>query len=269
MYRQSEARCPYCNGVLKKPPQRKAKCPSCGQFYYVRSRPSAAEPVIVTTEEAKAIEDEWEREHYLAEIRRFSPIAEGSDDLHSLALSAAMKQEFDKSWRLFNLARLEAARILHMGIYRNITLGMAQQLYLEGKRHQAIMLLAEVMYYDLCHVMNAGDLSDAEDVAISMGIRHKGGGPFMPFDEASLDDIAPRVAAWFVEWVAEQRLSAAELREQVVTHLRRSVQMRTPLTPEQAWDVIGQLLANDSDGSRQPGLGQAGRRGGAIWAIFF
>jgi uncharacterized protein with PIN domain len=63
LYLRSEARCPYCDGPLKKPPRRKAKCPQCGQSYYVRSRPAATEPVTATAEEVRAIEAEWERHH--------------------------------------------------------------------------------------------------------------------------------------------------------------------------------------------------------------
>ncbi|MFA5056122.1 MAG: hypothetical protein WC562_08130 [Dehalococcoidia bacterium] len=56
---QSSAFCPYCNFTLKKPPQRKAKCPSCGNFMYIRTLPTTRERVIVTESRAKEIDTEW------------------------------------------------------------------------------------------------------------------------------------------------------------------------------------------------------------------
>lgn len=55
-----EAKCPTCHAELKKVPERKTKCPSCGQYMYVKSSPQDRVKRLVTEEEAKRLEAEWE-----------------------------------------------------------------------------------------------------------------------------------------------------------------------------------------------------------------
>lgn len=48
--------CPYCNTELKKKPGAKKKCPECGNYIYVRTRPFDGLKVLVTEEMTKEIE---------------------------------------------------------------------------------------------------------------------------------------------------------------------------------------------------------------------
>jgi hypothetical protein len=48
---------------------RKKKCPSCGKFIYVRTRPSDRKRILATEEDAKRIDDEWK---YKQILERFS-----------------------------------------------------------------------------------------------------------------------------------------------------------------------------------------------------
>jgi len=57
---KADNKCPYCGFVFNPIPQRKKKCPSCGQFVYVRRRPNSNKKELVTTEVAKLIDKEWE-----------------------------------------------------------------------------------------------------------------------------------------------------------------------------------------------------------------
>src|SRR5579863_10040178 len=52
--------CPNCGSMLSKRPRRKAKCAHCGEFIYVRTRPSDRKRVLVTKGEADALQAEWE-----------------------------------------------------------------------------------------------------------------------------------------------------------------------------------------------------------------
>jgi uncharacterized Zn finger protein (UPF0148 family) len=54
-----DAICPYCNQVLVKKPGRKKKCPFCGQFIYVRTRPSDKQHVLATETQVEQIEEQW------------------------------------------------------------------------------------------------------------------------------------------------------------------------------------------------------------------
>lgn len=72
-----DAVCPHCNQALEKKPGRKKKCPYCGQFIYVRTRPSDEQQVLVTEAQAEEIEEQWSivngtHDAYLGEKGRFA-----------------------------------------------------------------------------------------------------------------------------------------------------------------------------------------------------
>jgi hypothetical protein len=54
-----DSNCPYCQASLAKRPQRKSKCRSCGKPIFVKTLPSTRERVLVTEDQAQAIEAEW------------------------------------------------------------------------------------------------------------------------------------------------------------------------------------------------------------------
>jgi hypothetical protein len=58
-----DALCPYCLVAFAKRPQRKAKCPACGGYVYVRTRPLDEARVLLTEKDAVALEEDWKR-HY-------------------------------------------------------------------------------------------------------------------------------------------------------------------------------------------------------------
>lgn len=70
-----EAACPYCNVTLAKTPQRKTKCPVCGNLIHVKASPHDREKRLVTAARADEIEAEWreyhERNHWLSVVESF------------------------------------------------------------------------------------------------------------------------------------------------------------------------------------------------------
>lgn len=59
----SKPKCPCCGGVLKKQPQRKIKCPSCGEYIYVKSTPDNRDRRMMTKSEAQDAEIKWSEYH--------------------------------------------------------------------------------------------------------------------------------------------------------------------------------------------------------------
>jgi hypothetical protein len=51
--------CPYCNQILEKRPQRKKKCPHCGNYIFVRSRQELF-PFALLTEQDARVADHFE-----------------------------------------------------------------------------------------------------------------------------------------------------------------------------------------------------------------
>lgn len=58
-----DAICPHCDQPLNKKPGRKKKCPYCGEFIFVRTRPIDGQQVLVTEAQAKKIEEQWSIVH--------------------------------------------------------------------------------------------------------------------------------------------------------------------------------------------------------------
>jgi hypothetical protein len=54
-----QAICPLCEEKLKKIPGAKTKCPSCGDFIYVRTDPKTNSRILVSENRANEIDDEW------------------------------------------------------------------------------------------------------------------------------------------------------------------------------------------------------------------
>jgi hypothetical protein len=51
--------CPCCEIALERMPGRKKKCPGCGEFIYVRTRPSDRQRILITEEQIPLIEELW------------------------------------------------------------------------------------------------------------------------------------------------------------------------------------------------------------------
>lgn len=59
--RNSDDICPHCGGRFERPPQRKTRCKLCGEFVFVKYRPTDSVRRLVTEARAFEIEREWTR----------------------------------------------------------------------------------------------------------------------------------------------------------------------------------------------------------------
>lgn len=55
-----KAECPYCHKALKKIPGSKTKCPHCGHFIYVRTKPTNGQRILIKEDQIEQIEQEWQ-----------------------------------------------------------------------------------------------------------------------------------------------------------------------------------------------------------------
>jgi DNA-directed RNA polymerase subunit RPC12/RpoP len=51
--------CPYCERELSRRPERKSRCPHCGDSVFVRIRPFDRKRVLLTEQQTSAEESEW------------------------------------------------------------------------------------------------------------------------------------------------------------------------------------------------------------------
>lgn len=143
-----KAECPYCQGVLKKIPGAKTKCPHCSEYMYIRTRTNGVR-VVATHSEAKHIDKQWRikngtQEAYLAEQNRIEKMRK------ALRIKFGEEpSEHDVQWGILNEDILITAKNYQWGLYRNTRSQMAEILYLEKNLKAALGMYLGVCYLDL------------------------------------------------------------------------------------------------------------------------
>jgi hypothetical protein len=97
------ARCPYCSSPLSKIPQRKSKCPYCGQTIHVKASPTDREKRLVTESQVVEIEAQWSEYH---QHQKWSSV------LESFEITAIDFAQEKSRFELHPHAAREAARSL-------------------------------------------------------------------------------------------------------------------------------------------------------------
>jgi len=217
--------CPYCSKALGKMPGRKKRCPHCGEYMYVRTRPVDRQRVLVTVQGVKDVDDQWTRIHAKQRVRQF--INEEEFEKEKAALAARFGREpsdNDVLWALHNKHLIEHARMNNWGLYRNTRLGMAELLVAEEKRRQALDTYLEVAYLDANGPNNLGGASDPDFLR-----------QFPPFSaESAL--MAPGIVAEIEILAEELGLADTDLRAVFLAaaeRLRRSLKL--PVAPDEGW----------------------------------
>ena len=218
-----DAVCPYCNARLEKKPGRKKKCPHCGSYIHVRTRPSDGERVLVTVGQMKIVDairyltdeqrQEWERTYAQAEsVLRKQAGAEPATT--------------DVLWRLLNESLIHFGKNAYWGLYRNTRFEMADLLEQEGRLKNALTTYLEVCYLDVNGPQNLGGMSDS-----TLGeypAFHPEGARLAPALVRSVSAIAEKL---------ELDLAEAEGRFLQVAD-RAHQQLRTPVSPREAWKKL-------------------------------
>lgn len=140
--------CPYCDIRLEPRPKKKKKCPHCGQFIYVRTRPIDNERVLLREADLEPLEEQWAIAHgwhgqYLMNRQR-------ADDVKFTL--AGIRQELisnDVRWSLLNKEATAHAANRNWAMYRSARLKMALALEAERKWRAALWMYLWVCYLDL------------------------------------------------------------------------------------------------------------------------
>jgi hypothetical protein len=209
------------------------------EFYVVRTRPSDRQKVIATAQEADAIDSDWNLQRALGsarhpedlerEIQQLGSHAEPYEKPHLQAMLARSRQQYDRAWTYYNIARDEAATELQMGIRRNLTFEMAGQLVAEGKLREALATLVEVSFYDVNGCNNAG-ISIEDD-----GRRIPFGKPWTREDKL----LAPGIVELTRDLVKRVGITQDGFTQLVAAHLQPVAdQLRTPFSVGDAMPVL-------------------------------
>lgn len=223
---ERKAECPDCHKALSKIPGAKTKCPHCGEFIFVRTRPKDNARVVVTKAEADKIDEEWTivagtHDIFVAEKEEFAK----EKEILRKRFGGKEPSDNDVRWGLLNKQLMEHAKNGDWGLYRNARFQMAEILRGEMKLKDALRTYLEVCYLDLNGVRNVGGMNDPEILK-----------EFPPFDPKESAFLAPGVIDLIKRIVLKLNLSKEEIKQIFVEHNSRSEKsLRLPLSVEEAW----------------------------------
>ncbi len=226
--------CPYCDVRLHKKPARKKKCPDCGNFIYVRTRPLDHQKILVTEQQLDEVEEQWAiangtHDEFVAQR------AEREDERERLRVRLGREpSKADLQWSLYNKELLEYASNNDWGLYRNTRFQMAEHLRKEKRLAPALSTYLEVCHIDLNGPNNLGGITDAEIMK-----------EFPPFglDPPELAELAPGVVCYVENLLTELELSAEEVEARFRQEAERQYRaLKMPRSPAEAWEILHEQL---------------------------
>jgi len=226
---ERKAECPYCHQSLSKVPGSKTKCPHCGKFMFVRTRPKDNARIIVTKDEVDKIDEEWAivagtHDVFVAEKEEFAK----EKEILRKRFGGKEPSDNDVRWGLLNKQLMEYAKNGDWGLYRNAKFQMAEILRGEMKLKDALRTYLEVCYLDLNGPSNTGGMKDAELLK-----------EFPPFDPNRDSFLAPGVIDLIKRIVLKLNLTKDEIKKIFVEHNSRiEKSLRLPLSAEKSWQSL-------------------------------
>lgn len=226
---ERRAECPNCHKTLSKIPGAKTKCPHCGEFMFIRTRPKDNVRVVVTKAEANKIDEEWS-------------IVAGTHDIFVAEKEELVKEkevlrkrfggkepsDNDVRWSLLNKQLMEHAKNGDWGLYRNARFQMAEILRGEMKLKDALRIYFEVYYLDLNGSSNTGGIKDTELLK-----------EFPPFDPHRDSFLAPGVIDLIKRIVIKLNLNKEEIKQIFIENNSRvEKSLRLPLSVEKSWQLL-------------------------------
>lgn len=142
------ANCPSCDQALKKVPQRKTKCPACGEFIWVRTRPEDHQQVLTTAAQAAELDKAWAVHHERQRLISSNRVGFVAEREVLTKKFGGIPRDLDVVWSLLQKERQAHSASREWGLFRNSTLEMAQVLLIEGNNSAAIPHLVDVCLID-------------------------------------------------------------------------------------------------------------------------
>lgn len=225
-----KAECPCCHNPLKKVPGAKTKCPNCGKYMFVRTRPKDNARVLVTKEDADTIDEEWSivagtHDSYIAEKDIYK---KEQKDLRK-RFGGQEPSDDDVKWSLYNKQLLEHMKYGDWGLYRNTKLQMGDHLRRKLKLKRSLLMYLEICYLDLNGPNNTGGFNDPEILK-----------EFPPFDPSEGNAfLAPGIIDVIRRISKKLKITEEELgRLFIERNSKIEKSMRLPVSVNKAWDKM-------------------------------
>jgi DNA-directed RNA polymerase subunit RPC12/RpoP len=219
--------CPHCEAELDKFPGRKKKCPGCGEFIFVRTRPTDSKRILVTEEEAELVEEYWAIKNgthsaFLADKAEREAVSKklggGGEPASKAAVDLSMCQKELKTH----------AGKHDWGLYRNAQFGVSEAHGKLGNDLEALKTALLVSYIDCNGPNNCGDFSDDPDEMAD--------DPPFNLDMAIL---APGQISQVAKFAKKLSLDEGQV-ETLFMEVARdfSIMPKLPQSPEGAWALV-------------------------------
>ncbi|MDP3478202.1 MAG: hypothetical protein Q8R88_00420 [Desulfoprunum sp.] len=222
----TEPICPYCDAAIDKMPGRKKKCPSCGEFIYVRTRPSDKKKILIREDQISAVEEQWAIANGTHE--QFLAIREAYEKEKDVLRNkfGSDPSENDIRWSILNKELLKHAQKFQWGFYRNARLAMGDILKKESKDLEALDTYMEVCYLDV----NGPNNCCTRDPEILRD--------YPPFDP-KMAFVAPGVIGYIDNIIGNYRLTQEQVEQRFIKVAERiHKSLKLPVVPERAWKIL-------------------------------
>jgi predicted RNA-binding Zn-ribbon protein involved in translation (DUF1610 family) len=222
-----EAVCPYCDVALEERPARKNKCPNCGNFIYVRTRPVDDKKVLVTEAQIDLIEEQWAIYHGIHDEYLTQKAIVEQEKAELTQRFGCPPAQNDVQWSLLNKQIIEHSKSGNWGFYRNTRFEMAEILRKEGKLKQALSTYLEVCYLDLNGPNNTGGITSPEIL--------KKNPPF----SADFAFLAPGIVERIVKIIKKLQIESADVQNMFIEIATTQCKnLKLSVSPKQAWSQL-------------------------------
>lgn len=158
--------CPYCGQTLELGPPRKRKCPFCKGILYVRRLPSTRDRVLVTKDEAKKIDLEWEKLHFRKrwlDPLEYYGITEDEFDQLKAHLSGEYGKEASDNDVIWSFLNQLVHERMQTGNWGDLSMLCYQQaLFLEGEGREFFHLLQQSRKMELLTYKEEGIITEVQ-----------------------------------------------------------------------------------------------------------
>ena len=229
-----EAKCPNCQGALKKVPGSKTKCPLCGEFMFIRTDPHTRTRVVVTEAGAEHLDDETAKLNGTWEDRQKEKqkIAKAKAELTKKFGGVEPSKE-DLEWNLAIKDSMEYAKKHWWSSYALNQNKKAEMLLKRGKTKLALELFLQVAYLEHNGVQESESDAASRKMMTEIGFKE-----FDP-DNANLPPYSISDVKALIE---ELDLNIDTVETLFIAEMKKVKIGKLPISPEASWSYIKTLL---------------------------
>ena len=225
--------CPFCEHALKEMPEQSQKCPHCGDYVYVRSRPIDDRKILVTESQIQIVDEQWAiadgtYEEMLAHRR------DPADDRVNLNRKSDLEKSLDDvRWTLLQKELLDNKLKWRYGSYRNTLVEMGKLLVREARFPEALSKYLDVCYLDLNGTTNVAIVEDQDPSQRQS--------PFV-LELARTD---PSIVSEVRKLAAKLNLSRDDIQKRFLNSTKsHAITFQPPVIPQDAWLQLSKELSD-------------------------